>query len=224
MTRESRRRRRLLVLAAAGAFGLAFADTHADAAQEREPAGAEPNPVGDLDAADDDPELTAEEAEQDDVSEGPAVFVPTGVTPTNLAIPKLGVDARVVGVGMDEDGAMSAPTDPDDVAWYTLGPGMGVVGNPVFAAHINWGGRPRPFGDLSALTAGDAVLVVDAQGNGYQYVVESSQWFRAEGAPVEEIFAQPDRQLITLITCGGEYRAATREYLDRLVVRARGTQ
>jgi hypothetical protein len=39
---------------------------------------------------------------------------------------------------------------------------------------------------------------------------------------MEEIFAQPSEPVITLITCGGEYVAATREYLDRLIVRARG--
>ena len=149
-------------------------------------------------------------------------FVPTGVPPIQLAIPKLGVSANVVGVGQDPDGAMAAPDNPDEVAWYTLGPGMGVPGNVVFAGHVNWDGRLRVFGQLSSLQVGDAVLIVDAAGNGYQYLVESSQWFRAEGAPVEEIFAQSAEPTITLITCGGEFLAATREYLDRLVVRARG--
>lgn len=153
---------------------------------------------------------------------GPPVFRPTGVPPTALAIPSLGVNARITGVSQDEDGAMAAPDDPDDVAWYTLGPGMGVAGNVVFAGHIDWGGRMRVFGRLHTLDIGDAVLVVDAAGNGYQYVVEWSRWVRADGAPVEEIFAQSDAATITLITCGGEYRAATREYLDRLIVRAQG--
>jgi Sortase domain len=147
---------------------------------------------------------------------------PWGMPPVKLTIPALGVEAAVEPVGQDPDGAMSAPTHPDDVAWYELGPGMGVPGNVVFAAHVNWDGRLRPFGLLHQLRAGDAVQVIDAQGRGFEYLVESSQWVRAEGAPVEEIFAQPVVPVVTLITCGGEYIAATREYLDRLVVRARG--
>ena len=205
VTRPEAGRRRFLRAAAAGLLGLAvFPGPGPSLAQEAPPDG-EPPAVA-------EPAVAPETAE----------FVPTGVAPITLAIPKLGVSANVVGVAQDDDGAMAAPSNPDEVAWYTLGPGMGVPGNAVFAAHVDWGGRPRVFGRLSALQPGDAVLVVDAAGNGYQYVVESSQWFRAEGAPVDEIFAQPETPTITLITCGGEYRAATREYLDRLVVRARG--
>ncbi|MBA2447621.1 MAG: class F sortase [Chloroflexi bacterium] len=167
---------------------------------------------------------TEPEPERDTVTEvaGPPVFTPSGVPPMALAIPSLGVDARITGVGQDEEGAMAAPTNPDEVAWYTLGPGMGVGGNVVFAGHIDWGGRLRVFSRLHTLDAGDAVLVVDAAGNGYQYVIEWSRWVRADGAPVEEIFAQSSAPTLTLITCGGEYRPETREYLDRLIVRARG--
>jgi len=139
----------------------------------------------------------------------------------SLAIPTLGVEATIVGVAQDEDGAMSAPADPDQVAWYTLGPGMGVRGNVVFAGHVDWGGQLRVFGRLFTLDVGDAVLVVDADGNGYEYVVESSRWVQAEGAPVEEIFGQTHEPTITLITCGGAYNPNTREYLERLIVRAK---
>ena len=99
---------------------------------------------------------------------------------------------------------------------------MGVPGNAVFAAHVNWDGRLRPFGLLHQLEQGDAIQVIDEKGRGFEYVVESKHWVRAEGAPVEEIFAQPNEPIVTLITCGGEYIAARREYLDRLIVKARG--
>jgi sortase (surface protein transpeptidase) len=152
----------------------------------------------------------------------PVATGPWGVPPIKLAMPSIGIEAPIVPVGQDEDGAMSAPTDPDTVAWYELGPGMGVPGNVVLAGHINWNGRTRAFGNLDRLDPGDPILVIDTDGHGYQYVVESSHWVRAEGAPVEEIFAIGDAPALTLITCGGEYVAATREYLDRLIVRAKG--
>ena len=147
---------------------------------------------------------------------------PWGVPPMKLTIPVLGVEASVEAVRQDPDGAMSAPSDPDDVAWYEPGPGMGVPGNVVLAAHVNWDGRLRPFGLLHQLEPGAAIQVIDAEGRGFEYVVESSRWVRAEGAPLEEIFAQPPVPVLTLITCGGEYIAATREYLDRLIVKAVG--
>ena len=37
----------------------------------------------------------------------------------------------------------------------------------------------------------------------------------------EEIFSNNGSPELTLITCGGRYEAATRSYLDRLIVRAR---
>jgi hypothetical protein len=145
-----------------------------------------------------------------------------GVPPVQLMIPTLGVEAAVEAVGDDPDGAMSTPARPDDVAWYSLGPGMGVPGNVVFAAHVNWDGRLRPFGLLHLLEEGDVIQVIDEKDRGFEYVVEAKHWVRAEGAPLEEIFAQPTTPVVTLITCGGEYVAARREYLDRLIVRARG--
>lgn len=205
MTIRHTDRRRFIATAVAGLAGLSVALPVA--ATQEDP------------AAPPDPGTPTEDVL---VQEQPAEFVPYGVPPVALAIPALGVEASVVGVAQDEDGAMGAPSNPDTVGWYTLGPGMGAGGNVIFAGHVNWGGVPRVFGYVETLRPGDAVLVVDAEGNGYQYVVETTLWVPAEGAPIEQIFDQTDGPLITLITCGGEYRAATREYVDRVVVRARG--
>ena len=202
-------RRRFLAAAVATLAALSVAPPGASA--QSDPEEPSPPPPTDVVSPPDETSVPGEEASP-----------PPGVPPVTLAIPKLGVEAKVVGVTQEEDGVMASPENPDEVAWYSLGPGMGVGGNAVFAGHIDWGGIPRVFGRLSALEPGDVVLVVDAAGNGYQYAVESSRWVRAEGAPVEEIFAQTSAPTITLITCGGEYRAATREYLDRLIVHARG--
>jgi len=70
------------------------------------------------------------------------------VAPVLLKIPALGVDADVVPVGMDADGAMDVPKDPDTAVWWSLGPGTGVPGNVVIAAHVDWAGRLRVFGLL----------------------------------------------------------------------------
>jgi hypothetical protein len=152
----------------------------------------------------------------------PVAAGPWGVTPVKLTIPALGIEVHVEAVGQDPDGAMSTPTDPDEVAWYQFGPGMGVPGNVVVAGHVNWDGRTRAFGELHLLDVGDVVQVIDAEGRDFEYAVESSRWVRAEGAPLDEIFAQSPEPMLTLITCGGEYVASRREYLDRLIVRARG--
>jgi sortase (surface protein transpeptidase) len=143
------------------------------------------------------------------------------VAPVVLKIPAIGVDANIHPVGEAADGAMDVPPTPDTVAWWSLGYGTGEPGNVVLAAHVDWGGQLRVFGLLHTLSAGSRVTVVDEQLREFHYEVVSSHWVRAEGAAVEEIFAPNGGSELTLITCGGQFDSASRQYLDRLIVKAR---
>ena len=213
--RSTRRRALGLALAVLGGLGLRL--------PLAERARAQADPPNDVPyPSDEDGTAPVELPATTDEAPVVAAGDPWGVPPASLAIPKLGVDAEVAPVNYDQDGLMDVPPDPDMVAWFEYGPGMGVGGNAIFAAHVDWGGRPRVFNQLASLELGDAVLIMDVQGRGFQYVVESTHVYDAEGAPVEEIFAQTVDPIITLITCGGRYNPATREYLDRIVVVAKG--
>ena len=171
-------------------------------------------PPGPASAPDQSSTATSEEGT------APAAVPAPQVAPVELKIPILGVDADVVPVGMDADGAMDVPKDPDTAVWWSLGPGTGVPGNMVIAAHVDWAGRLRVFGQLYKLGPGDEVVLVDEKLREFHYQVVSSQWVAAEGAPVDDIFGGTGVPEITLITCGGEFDRATRQYLDRLIVRA----
>jgi sortase A len=140
--------------------------------------------------------------------------------PVHIAIPVIGMEAPVLPVGLEEDGAMAAPTDPDTVGWYEFGPGIGSPGNAILAGHVDWGGSLRVFGNLRWLLPGDEILVSDAGGNWLTYRVAWSRMVDAEGAPIDEIFAQGSAEELTLITCGGTFDQASRQYLGRLIVRA----
>ena len=142
-----------------------------------------------------------------------------GVAPVEVVIPRLGGSAPIVPVGLTEDEAMEAPSDPDTVGWYSLGPGVGTQGNAVLAGHADWGGHVRLFGGLRELSEGDLVRVLDATGGWQTYAVEWSAWVDADIDPAA-VFHQGEREELTLITCGGVFDPATRQYLSRLVVRA----
>lgn len=150
-------------------------------------------------------------------SERPAVQV--GL-PERLRIPSIDVDAEVEHVGLAADGSMGVPEDPDRVAWFQLGPRPGQPGNAAIAGHVDWAGRVRAFWWLSYLDVGDTIEVVTEEGAKYQFAVQWSRWYQAEGAPVEEVFGGSEVPDITLITCGGAFDRQTRQYLSRLVVRA----
>ena|SRR5712691_9797455 len=168
--------------------------------------------------------LPGETGGRDDRALPPAPASPphlARVAPVELKIPRLGVDADVEPVGADPDGAMSAPSDPDAVAWWSLGWGTGEPGNVVLAGHVDWGGRLRVFGALRLLEAGDQVVVVDERAREYFYQVVWSRQVEAEGADVDSIFGPDNPPELTLITCGGSFDQSQRMYLDRIVVRAR---
>ncbi len=145
---------------------------------------------------------------------------PAGTHPVTISIPRLGQSAPVVGLGLEDDGALAAPTDPDTVGWYELGAPVGTPGNAVFDGHVDWAGRLRAFGLLKLLAPGDLIEVGDDQGRTLEYRVTWNETVDAVDAPVDDIFAQGPAEEITLITCGGEFDHVTHQYLSRVVVRA----
>jgi sortase (surface protein transpeptidase) len=146
----------------------------------------------------------------------------SGAQPLTLEIPSIGVHADVVPLGLEADGAMSAPTDPDTVGWFELGPGIGAPGNALLDGHVDWGGRLRVFGRLHQLEPGDTIRLSEPGGSTLRYSVVWTRFYPdAEAAPLDEIFAQDElAEELTLITCGGSFDESIRMYLGRWVVRA----
>ncbi len=143
-----------------------------------------------------------------------------GTMPARVDIPKLGAGAWIVPLGLEDDGALAAPTDPDTVGWFQDGPGVGGQGNMLLDGHVDWAGRLRAFGLLKTLQPGDQIDVTDVNGGVRSYTVVWTQMVDANNAPLEDIFpTTPDEQL-TLITCGGAFDQRIHMYLSRWVVRA----
>jgi LPXTG-site transpeptidase (sortase) family protein len=157
---------------------------------------------------------------------------PTPVPPTpapepstaaviRLQIPEIGVNAPIVVLGVDGQGVMQDPKGPEEVAWYNFSAHPGWDGNAVFAGHVdyrNYG--PAVFWNLRKLEVGDEIRVVLEDGTSYSYQVISAVQYTADQAPVQDIVGPTERQSVTLITCGGTFNSRTREYDQRLVVRA----
>jgi len=147
--------------------------------------------------------------------------VPSDAPLATFRIPRFEIDAPVVVLGVDDDGAMETPTGPWDVAWYdfTAQPGFG--GNAVFSGHVDalYTGTPGPavFWNLKDLEEGDIIEVSLEDGTSLRYGVVSRWSVEADGADVQQIVGRTEREVITLITCGGELGA---EYDQRLIVRA----
>ena len=150
-----------------------------------------------------------------------ATPLPVGEVPGRLVIPRIGVDAPIVTIGVDGDGVMESPSTPTDVGWYDFTARPGSAGNAVFSAHVdyrNYG--PAVFWDLRKLEPNDIVEVDGQDGSVYQYEVVSSIAYPADQAPVSEIVGPTERETVTLITCDGTFNSEVRQYSHRLVVQA----
>ncbi len=141
--------------------------------------------------------------------------------PVRVVIPSIGVDAPVSVKTIGPDGVMQPPNGPEDVAWYDFSARPGGGGNAVFSAHVDYHDYgPAVFARLKDLKKGDAVEVRLADGSVHDYEVVLSVTYPAATAPTPEIVGATSSEMITLITCAGTFDAASRQYSDRLVVRA----
>lgn len=154
-----------------------------------------------------------------------AIRTPTpassGVPIARIVIPAIGVNAPVVVKSIDPEGVMQAPDTPSDVAWYDFTELPGGGGNIVLAGHVDFAGvGPAVFWDLWRLEPGDIVQLHLVDGSIALYRVISSEIVEEATAPVDQIVGPTPAEVVTLITCAGNYNPATGRYDQRLIVRA----
>jgi LPXTG-site transpeptidase (sortase) family protein len=142
--------------------------------------------------------------------------------PSRLALPSLGVDARVVPVGVDPDGLMTVPDDVSTVGWYRFGSTPADdQGTIVVAGHVDDREQGRgAFFDLRAIAVGDEVEVRDDAGELTTWRVTGRRTFEKESLPIDELYERTGQQRLLLITCGGDFDRAARSYESNVVVEA----
>lgn len=140
-------------------------------------------------------------------------------SPARLIIPKIHVDAVIGRVGLTKEGAVDAPTDPKNAAWFTLGPRPGEKGSAVIDGHFGWKNNiPAVFDNLSRLRAGDTLSVVDTDGTKSDFVVVAVRSYGTNDNASAVFMASDDNAHLNLITCEGVWNKKQKSYSGRLVV------
>ena len=168
----------------------------------------------------------------------PALHAAHGEAPDatlgRIRIPVIGVDAAV-GQRFVSGDKMQNPTGPGDVVWYDLslwdglGGAPGAGGNAVFSGHVDYV-APVPWADaryhgegvfrhLDLLAPGD-VIEIEVGGVTLRYSVVWQRHVAADSSTGQILSADVDVDSITLITCGGEFNTTTRNYTERVIIRA----
>jgi hypothetical protein len=138
-----------------------------------------------------------------------------------VALPALGVDARIARFGVDRFGRLDVPQDAQTVGWhpgFTSLPGEGA--STFLAAHFEYAGRPGVFNRLSASAPGDAVVVTLSNGQSRRYTVTGTVDYPLGAIDMGAILAGLEgAESVLLMTCSGP--ANEGEYPLRTVVIAR---
>jgi sortase (surface protein transpeptidase) len=214
-------RRLLLVLVVSALVAACGGDQGAaprPAEEEAAPAPAAPDPT-----ASETSGTRGDEAAPPAIGTQPATLDAVGEAavpaPARLTIDRIGVDARVVAVGVAADGTMEVPA-AQDVGWYRFGPAPGAPGSAVLAAHVDFDGEEGAFFRLRELGPGDAVVVTAADGGTQRYVVTERRQVPKLDLTDSGVFDRTGPPRLTLITCGGEFDRDARSYRDNVVITA----
>ncbi|GAB2730297.1 class F sortase [Nocardioides pakistanensis] len=135
--------------------------------------------------------------------------------PRRLVVPRLGIDAKVVGVEAP-GGVLLPPADPQVLGWWRSGARPGAVrGSALITGHtVSSGGGA--FDDLERLRRGDRVRVRTAAGS-LLYEVSGVRIYRKAGLARDaaELFSQSVPGRLVLVTCE-DWNGTT--YLSNAVV------
>lgn len=146
--------------------------------------------------------------------------------PVRITIPRIGVDADIVPVATDDNGALEVPPldHPEVAGWYRPGPTPGEAGNAVLVGHVDSQNGPAVFFELGRLRPGDTVQVTRADGRVARFTVDGVGAYPKERFPTERVYGGGAEARLRLITCGGRFNPRTGNYPDNIVVFATATR
>jgi LPXTG-site transpeptidase (sortase) family protein len=141
--------------------------------------------------------------------------------PVRVDVPAIGARSALVQLGLDADGTVEVPPLERDskAGWYRDSPTPGEVGPSVILGHVDsaeYG--PGVFFRLGELRKGDEISVARADGSTADFSVDRVVSVPKDDFPTLEVYGNTDRAELRLITCGGDFDASARSYVDNIVV------
>jgi sortase (surface protein transpeptidase) len=137
--------------------------------------------------------------------------------PVSLDIPAIGVQTRLIHLGLTSAGTMQVPTTTSVAGWYTGSPRPGDIGSSIIIGHIDSLQGPGIFYRLRLLRPGQRVYIRQAGGKLAVFRVNAVHMYLKARFPTATVYGPtPDAQL-RLITCGGVFDPATGHYLSNVV-------
>jgi Sortase domain len=140
--------------------------------------------------------------------------------PTRITISRIGVDAEVIPLGVNDDGTLAVPSleTPQLTSWYRLGPTPGEAGSAVIVGHVDTYQGPAVFYRLGALRPGDTIGVTRRDNLIALFTVDRVESYPKTEFPTDLVYAPTRTPSLRLVTCGGEFDRDAGSYLSSTIV------
>jgi hypothetical protein len=144
-------------------------------------------------------------------------YVPVA-PPVRVRIPAAQVDSTLERLSRTADGAVQLPSRWNVAGWYAEGARPGQAGPAVIVGHVDSTSGPAVFFHLSTLGPGDAIHVDRADRSTITFHVTSVMRVRASRFPTDLVYGPTLQPSLRLLTCGGIFDSATKQYQDNVIV------
>ncbi|MEV7553029.1 class F sortase [Amycolatopsis sp. NPDC089917] len=143
--------------------------------------------------------------------------------PVSIDVPKIEAKSSLVPLGLNADNTVEVPpvTQPMQAGWYENGPTPGEVGPSVILGHVDGNKQKGIFFRLKELAPGDKISIARKDGTTAEFAVTKVDRVAKDKFPTDAVYGDTTEPELRLITCGGVFDKASRNYLDNIIVFAR---
>ncbi|OKI62835.1 class F sortase [Micromonospora sp. CB01531] len=173
--------------------------------------------------SDDSGTVTADQASADDTATPNPDLAPAALprsAPTTISIPRIGVNAEIMRLGLNADGTVQVPPleQAMKAGWYAPGASPGEVGNAVIIGHVDSAKLgPAVFFKLGSLKAGDTISVAREDGSTATFTVNEVKSYAKTAFPTELVYGPSAKPSLRVVTCGGQFDQSSGSYLNNVI-------
>lgn len=142
--------------------------------------------------------------------------------PRALYIEKLNIAARVLPMGVNDDGSMQAPLGIYDAGWYSGSARPGETGAMVLNGHSSGPTRQGLLGKLDALKEGDEIVLEKGDATRLRYKVVHSETLPLQDVDMNKVSLPygTAKNGLNIYTCTGSWLPEKQTFDHRVIVYA----
>jgi sortase (surface protein transpeptidase) len=138
--------------------------------------------------------------------------------PIRISIPAIGVDARVIRLGLNPDRTIQVPSNLADAGWFQPGPEPGERGAAVIVGHLESSNGPGVFHRLRQMRVGGVIEVRLQDRTTLRFVARSMIRVPKSRFPTKLVYARTKEPTLRLVTCAGPLNPSTGHHQDNYIV------